>query len=163
GSPRPSHRISKGSSAIFGIGNVAAISGVPIASATAKNPTATPMAIPRTLPMTKPHARRWRLAPRCTSLHRLGTRPLQRHDEPGHGVEQRGLAATRRPEQGDELPRAHAEAHVAERVHGMALMIDVGLRHPIDDDAHQRRRKRWIFPVAVFGRSSTTSMRSGIL
>src|SRR5262249_54058762 len=48
-------------------------------------------------------------------------------------------------------------------VHGMALMIDVGLRHPIDDDARQRRRKRWIFPVAVFGRSSTTSMRSGIL
>jgi len=67
------------------------------------------------------------------------------------------------PSRDDELPRAHAEAHVAERVHGMALMIDVGLRHPIDDDAHQRRRKRWIFPVAVFGRSSTTSMRSGIL
>src|SRR5436309_463678 len=131
GSPRPSHRISKGSSAIFGIGNVAAISGAAGSTASA-----------RVMP----------------------THLTRRHGkEPGHGVEQRGLAATRRPEQGDELPRAHAEAHVAERVHGMALMIDVGLRHPIDDDAHQRRRKRWIFPVAVFGRSSTTSMRSGIL
>src|SRR5437660_6673492 len=96
GSPRPSHRISKGSRAIFGIGNVAAISGVPIASATAKNPTATPMAIPRTLPMTKPHARRWRLAPRCTSSSPLSSMSQPSRSTPtGDGRKSTGTAPAR--------------------------------------------------------------------
>ena len=53
-SPMPSHRISSGSSAIFGTGKVAAITGLPIASSTPKTPTARPTATPASAPSPKP-------------------------------------------------------------------------------------------------------------
>src|SRR5688572_4197370 len=58
GSPSPSQRMSSGSKAIFGIGNVAAMTGVPTASATAKKPTTTPTATPRAAPTAKPSSSR---------------------------------------------------------------------------------------------------------
>src|SRR5216683_1359335 len=67
-SPMPSQRISSGSSAILGIGNVAAMSGCTTASAREKNPTATPTLMPASAPIAKPQARRSRLRARCTKI-----------------------------------------------------------------------------------------------
>src|SRR5205823_1696594 len=61
GSPSPSQRMSSGSSAIFGTGNVAASTGVPTASAAAKKPTVTPTTTPAAAPRAKPSTRRCRL------------------------------------------------------------------------------------------------------
>ena len=67
GSPSPSQRMSSGSSAIFGTGNVAASTGVPTASAAAKKPTVTPTTTPAAAPRAKPSTRRCRLDARWPS------------------------------------------------------------------------------------------------
>jgi hypothetical protein len=67
GSPIPSQRIRSGSSAILGMGKVAAMRGVPTASATENTPTTIPTAIPAAPPRTKPRISRLRLAARCTA------------------------------------------------------------------------------------------------
>ena len=64
GSPMPSHRMRSGRSAIFGIGKVAAMTGMTTASARLEKPTAMPTTIPASAPMAKPRASRRRLEPR---------------------------------------------------------------------------------------------------
>ncbi len=54
GSPMPNHRISRGSSAIFGIGNSADTIGMPAARAAEKMPMARPTARPAAVPMIQP-------------------------------------------------------------------------------------------------------------
>ena len=53
-SPMPSHRMSSGSSAIFGIGKIAATNGRPAARATVKRPIVRPKQMPNTVPMNHP-------------------------------------------------------------------------------------------------------------
>src|SRR5256886_1694247 len=60
-SPIPSQRIRSGSSAIFGIEKVAAISGLPTASATLQKPVTSPTETPPRAPSPKPRAMRRRL------------------------------------------------------------------------------------------------------
>ena len=64
-------------------------------------------------------------------------------------------------------PRRAGQAHVLQGDHGVAAAVGVGLRHVLEDDAHgqapARSRKRWIFPVAVFGSSGTKATTRGTL
>src|SRR2546427_736430 len=53
-SPMPSHRMSSGRSAIFGIGNSAETIGKPAARASENRPTASPTEMPIAVPTTKP-------------------------------------------------------------------------------------------------------------
>jgi hypothetical protein len=45
--------------------------------------------------------------------------------------------ASRGAEKRDELLRLDREAHLAERVDGLAPAVHVRLRDPVDDDAHR--------------------------
>jgi hypothetical protein len=67
-SPIPSHRISRGKIAIFGMGKVAAMIGFPTASGTLKNPIQIPTATPRRHATENPQRMRLRLAKRCLKI-----------------------------------------------------------------------------------------------
>src|SRR4029453_8092903 len=97
--------------------------------------------------------------------------PAGRRQQAGQQAEERGLAATRRSHDGDQLLRLDRERHAGERLDDLAAPIRVRLRDAVDDDPHRlvsppsaaRRRKRWILPVAVLGRSATNSIGPGVL
>src|SRR5688572_12302353 len=84
--------------------------------------------------------------------------------EPRHDAQQRRLAAARRPEQRDELARAHLEAHVVERREAAE-----GLRDVADINTHQcgnsptgcsDRRVR--YSTSVFNASVTSARKARI-
>ena len=67
GSPKPNHKMNSGKSAIFGIGNSAAISGRPVARASDHTPIAKPSAMPHSVPSSHPRAMRRSDAATCWS------------------------------------------------------------------------------------------------
>ena len=92
----PSQRIRSGSSAIFGMGKVAAMSGWPTASAREKKPVKTPTATPAAAPAAKPSTSRRRLAPTCTkSWPEAAISPSSRSTPTGDGRKSAGIQPTR--------------------------------------------------------------------
>src|SRR5207247_7147968 len=61
-----------------------------------------------------------------------GARPVQ-----GELVRVEHRGAARGAEERDELLRLDREAHLAERVDGLAAAVHVRLGDPVDDDAHR--------------------------
>jgi hypothetical protein len=59
----------------------------------------------------------------------------RRHVQPAQDVQQRGLAAARRPQQHDELARIQHQIHAAQRVHlHLAHAVDLGQALGPEDD-----------------------------
>ena len=63
-------------------------------------------------------------------------RALARRQQSRDEIQQRRLAAARRPEHRDELLGVDDEIDAVERTQGVAGAVGVDLRHALDDDAH---------------------------
>src|SRR5262249_52692205 len=67
-------------------------------------------------------------------VHELVAQPhlaRRRLEQAGHALQQRGLAAARRPDDADELVLGHLEAEVADRLDG-AVVLSVHLLQMLD-------------------------------
>jgi hypothetical protein len=95
-SPMPSQRIMSGSSAIFGSGYVAAMSGLPTASASREVPRTRPTRVPVSAPSAKPSPIRRSESPRCRASSPLVTiRPASTTTLLGGGRNSGGTQPTR--------------------------------------------------------------------
>src|SRR6202023_653482 len=81
-------------------------------------------------------------------------------DEPADHAEDGGLATPARTQEGDELARAHRQAHAIDRGHGTAWSL-VALAHAVDDDgcAGDHSCPWWLGMVGQSGLSGLSGLR----